>query len=87
MLSDIITLLVFVQFRCSLQCQINMNLIFHIPEDGFEIEFHEFFYKISLAFKCLNSKRVNLTSSRYVLIWKIKTFTRFIIVLHMKRRV
>ena len=25
-------------FRCSLQCQINMNLVFHISEDGFEIE-------------------------------------------------
>ena len=25
-------------FRCSLQCQINMNLVFHISEDGSEIE-------------------------------------------------
>ena len=24
--------------RCSLQCQINMNLVFHISEDGSEIE-------------------------------------------------
>ena len=24
-------------FRCSLQCQINMNLVFHISEDGSEI--------------------------------------------------
>ena len=26
-------------FRCSLQCQINMNLVFHTPEDGSEILF------------------------------------------------
>ena len=32
------------------------------------------YYKILLAFKCLNSKRVNLISSRHVLIWKIVTF-------------
>ena len=25
-------------FRCRLQCQINMNLVFHISEDGSEIE-------------------------------------------------
>ena len=25
-------------FRCSLLCQINMNLVFHISEDGFKIE-------------------------------------------------
>ena len=25
-------------FRCPLQCQINMNLVFHISEDGSEIE-------------------------------------------------
>ena len=24
-------------FRCSLQCQINMNLVFHISEDGSKI--------------------------------------------------
>ena len=25
-------------FRCSLQCEINMNLVFHISEDGSEID-------------------------------------------------
>ena len=28
-------------FRCRLQCQINMNLVFHIPEDRSEIELFE----------------------------------------------
>ena len=27
-------------FRCSLQCQVNMNLVFHISEDGSEINSH-----------------------------------------------
>ena len=45
MLSNINTILVFVQFRCSLQCPINMNLVFHISEDSSEIEFHEYITK------------------------------------------
>ena len=36
------------------------------------------YYKILLAFKCLNSKRVNLISSRHVLIGKIVTFAELI---------
>ena len=28
-------------FRCRLQCQINMNLVFHISEDGSEIPIWE----------------------------------------------
>ena len=48
MLSNINTILVFVQFRCSLQCQINMNLVFHISEDSSEIEFHEYITKFHL---------------------------------------
>ena len=48
MLSNINTILVFVQFRCSLQCRISMNLVFRISEDSSEIEFHEYITKFHL---------------------------------------
>ena len=32
-------------FRCPLQCQINMNLVFHISEDGSEIELKQCIFR------------------------------------------
>ena len=42
-------------FRCSLQCQINMNLVFHISEDGSEIELRH----------CASSKTSVKSSRKY----------------------
>ena len=42
-------------FRCRLQCQINMNLVFHISEDGSEIELKH----------CASSKTSVKSSQKY----------------------